>query len=66
MGPLHNPSLGSIPAVVLLGLVLLTALANVWNVAPLHYHHLRRLSDVALVRTQVLDLVLWTTDYDGG
>jgi len=66
MGPLHNPSLGSIPAFVLSGLALLTALANVWNVTPLHYHHLRRLSDVALVRAQVLDLGLWTTDYEGG
>ena len=66
MGPFHNPSLGSIPTFVLLGLALLTALANVWNVTPLHYHHLRRLSDVALVRAQVLDLGLWTTDYEGG
>jgi|GEM_PF-3950868 hypothetical protein len=66
MGSLHNPSLGSIPAIVLLGLAFLATLANVWNVIPLHYHHLCRLSDVALVRTQVLDLGLWTTDYEGG
>jgi hypothetical protein len=66
MGPLHNPSLGSIPAVVLLGPAFLAALANVWNVTPLHYHCLRRLSDVALVRAQVLDLGRWTADHDAG